>query len=159
MPPTNEMLSRHSVYGSVAPPIWKVTWPCASVDGEVAVKVNVCGVRGDVDGLVEHRVPYGAAACCTTASELDRAGWPTRRTAGCTADRSSSGRSSWPIIESHGFTVPAGICAHSRPSTTLAGVFPLVHHGSFPTSKVPFSTRSYGGSAAATACGEPAGPG
>jgi hypothetical protein len=68
-------------------------------------------------------------------------GWPA-----------STGRSSWPIIESQTFTVPPGIWAHSRPSVTADGVFPLVHQGALtPESKLPFRIRSYGGASAAVA--------
>ncbi|MDP4500924.1 hypothetical protein Q9G87_03035 [Nonomuraea sp. G32] len=139
-PPTREISSRQSVYGSVAPPIWKVTCPCESETFDVAVYSNVRGVVVS-SGRWSIGVVYGGPASWTVVrmvtSRLAEAvkrrvyGWP-----------SSNGTSFWPIMESHGFVVPAGTSAHNRPDSTRDGVFWLLHQGSLPLSKLPFRRRS-----------------
>src|SRR5690242_7939591 len=45
-------------------------------------------------------------------------------------------------MASHGFTVPAGICAHIWPFTLLDGAFPVHHQGAVPLSNAPFLISS-----------------
>src|SRR5689334_11778060 len=54
------------------------------------------------------------------------------------------------MLTSQGLVVPAGTVAHSRPSTTAAGVLADHHQGAVPSSNPPLATCSAGAADAAT---------
>lgn len=134
------MSSTQRVYGSFAPPAWKASWAWSVATLEVPVNSYVLGAEVSETGLFSVLVPGGDASCRverTVTSLVAEA--VKRRVYGWSASR---GMSFWPIIESQGFTVPAGMSAHSRPDSTAEGELALLHQGVFTESKVPLSTRS-----------------